>query len=238
MLISTQAIVLSKLKYKDNDLIIKCYTQQLGTVSYLVRGVFKSKKGLQKTAYYQLLSQIKIETHHKENKSLQYIKDVRAQVIYNTIHTHIAKSAVVMFLSEVLTHVLKEEEKNETLYKFIENALLWLDVENNFSNFHLLFLLKLTKHLGFYPDTSNNHLNYFNLQEGGFQEHKSKHTISGKNLTVLKLMLGINFDTLSTIKINASQRQDLLKIMLLYYELHIESFKQPKSLGVFNQVFN
>ena len=33
MAISTKAIVISKIKYNDNDLIVKCYTAALGVKS-------------------------------------------------------------------------------------------------------------------------------------------------------------------------------------------------------------
>ena len=71
MLITTNAIVLSKLKYRDNDLIVKCYTQEVGIVSFLLRGVLKSKKGNSKIAYFQLLSQIQIVFTYKNTRSLQ-----------------------------------------------------------------------------------------------------------------------------------------------------------------------
>ena len=67
MLISTNAIVLSKLRYRDYDLIIRCYTQQYGVVSYLLKGVFRGKNKNAKTAYFQLLSQLQIITNHRGN---------------------------------------------------------------------------------------------------------------------------------------------------------------------------
>ncbi|MBR9757584.1 MAG: DNA repair protein RecO [Algicola sp.] len=238
MLVSTKAIVLSKLKYRDNDLIVKCYTQKFGAINYIIRGVYSSRRASQKAAYYQLLSQLQLEAVHKENKTLQSIKDVKSAAIYTSMHTHVLKSAIVMFLAEVLANVLNEEEKNSSLYEFLEHALLWLDVEDSYSNFHLVFLLKLTKHLGFFPDVSNIHYSYFNLQEGSFQEVSAHNTISGGILTGLKTLLGINFDALNTVKISLNQRQHLLEHILMYYRFHVDGFKQPKSLDVFNQVFN
>jgi len=239
MLISTKAIVISKIKYGDNDLIVKCYTQELGVVSYMLKGVLKSKKGKVKTAYFQLLSQLEIETIHRENRSLQSIKDVRLNHVYLSLHTNVLKSTIVMFLAEVLTSFLIEEEKNIGLFNYIQDAFLWLDSHDDFSNFHLLFLLELTKHLGFYPDTSNIDFDFFNLAEGKFETKQlDLYTISGQNLMLLKRMLGINFDGLNTIKLNSKQRQSFLKIMLLYFDLHLSGFKEPRSLQLFYQVFN
>lgn len=239
MLITTNAIVLSKLKYKDNDLIVKCYTQQLGVVSFLLRGVLKSKKSNTKAAYFQPLSQLQLSINYKENRSLQSVSDTKINHVYGSLHTHVLKSAIVMFLSEVLSSTLKEEEPNETLFSYIETTLLWLDEQSEFSNFHLLFLLNLSKYLGFYPDTTHTESSYFNLREGKFESKPyDDYTISGENLILLKQLLGTTFEALTKVKINSKQRQSFLNMMLLYFELHLGSFKPPKSLQIFNQVFN
>ena len=239
MLTKNNSIVLSKLKYRDYDLIVKCYTQQRGVISYLLRGVLKSKKGLSKTVYYQELSQLQIEESYKPNQSLQFIKEVKFNYIYKSLHSNIYKSAIVLFLAEILSNVLKEEEKNDDLFHFIEAALQYLDNEDQFSNFHLLFLLKLTRYLGFQPENLNNDYPYFNLETGIFEaSNHGIYSISGENLTLLKRLLGTNFDALKSVKINAKQRQEFLNMLLYYFELHLGSFKKPKSLQVLNEVFH
>lgn len=239
MLTTTNAIVLSKLRYRDNDLIVKCYTQELGVVNFLIRGVLKSKKGNIKIAYFQLLSQLQLVIDYKKTRNLQTIKDVKIHNLYTSLHSNIIKSAVVMFLSEVLSSILQEEEQNEILYSYIETTLLWFDTHDKSSNFHLLFLLNLTKYLGFYPENINSESPYFNLKDGKF-ENKSygKTSVTGENLSLLKTLLGTTFDAINVIKINAKQRQSFLSMILLYFELHLGAFKTPKSLQVFNQVFS
>ncbi|MFD2551338.1 DNA repair protein RecO [Bizionia sediminis] len=234
----TKAIVLSKIKYRDNDLIISCYTQQRGLTSYLIRGAYKSKRS-GTIAYYQLLSQLDIVENYKPNQSLHYIKEVKSAFVYSSLHTNVLKSSIVLFLSEVLTNVLKEEEQNTLLYDYLETALQWLDSETNYANFHLLFLLKLTKHLGFYPQESYQDTDVFNM-ESGFFENKGQHiyAISAANNKLLKQLLGMNFDALHIIKLQAHQRQSFLQMLMQYFELHLGYFRKPKSLQIFNQVFN
>ena len=239
MFVKTKAIVLSKIKYRDNDLIVKCLTDQLGVVSYLVRGVGGSKSKGSKLAYFQLLSQLQIEQSHRSAKSLQTIREMKVDYHYQTLHSSMKKSAIAMFLAEILSTVLKEEEKNAPLFEYIQTSLQLLDHYDNYSNFHLLFLLKLTKPLGFYPDTSNIQAAFFQLDSGNFQEKSlNPYSISGQNLTALKVLLGIDFEALEGIKMNSSQRQSFLTMLLLYFELHLGSFRKPKSLQVLNQVFN
>ena len=44
MLVSTEAIVLSYLKYSETSIIVKCFTQSDGLKSYLIKGVRSAKK--------------------------------------------------------------------------------------------------------------------------------------------------------------------------------------------------
>lgn len=239
MLNKNKAIVISKIRYRDNDLIVTCFTKEKGIVSYLVRGALKNSRGKSKAVYFQLLSQLQIEENFKANQSLQYIKEVKIDSIYKSIHTNVFKSSIVMFLAEILATVLKEEEPNLQLYEYLEVTFKWLDYQEEFSNFHLLFLLNLTQYLGFYPESTNSDAPYFNLSNGLFETQKPyAYSVSGENLTLLKRLLGINFDELNTIKISSKQRQSFLTMLLVYFELHLGSFKKPKSLQVFNQVFN
>jgi DNA repair protein RecO (recombination protein O) len=142
-------------------------------------------------------------------------------------------------LSEVLSSVLKEEEENKPLYYYLQTTFRGLDTTDKYSNFHLLFLLNLTRHLGFYPDTSDTNQMYFNLKIGLFESSlEGVYSVSGENLTILKQLLGTNFEQLENIKLNSKQRQSFLSVILLYFELHLGSFKTPNSLKIFNQVFN
>ena len=239
MLVSTKAIVLSKFRYKDNDLIVKCYTEKFGLKSYLLTNVLNTKKGKFKPAYFQLLSVLEIQADHKDKRSLQYLKDIKLQCNYKTLHTNVIKSSIVMFLSEALTNILKEEEENPSLYNFLETSLIWFDENETDANFHLKFLVELTKYLGFHPDYSIKEATYFNLEEGRFQLKKTNlYCISGDNFTILKQLLGIKFDVDNSLDINTNQKRDFLDMILLYFKLHLDGFKTPKSVSVLNQVFN
>lgn len=232
---SNKVIVLSKIKYRDNDLIVKCYTKKRGVVSYLVKSAYKKKNTI---AYFQLLSQLSVEENYKTNQSLHYLSEIKLNNSYNTLHSNVLKSSVVLFLAEVLSIILNEEEENQALYNYLETALLWLDNETHFANFHILFLLKLTQYLGFYPEQPKNTLLTFNLESGLFERDIHKYSLSTSNNAVLKQLLGMKFDALNTLKLNAKQRQLFLNDLLTYFELHLGNFRKPKSLLVLNQVFN
>ena len=239
MIISTKAVILSKLKYKDHDLIVRAYTASNGLVSFLVKGVFSSKKAKIKPAYFQPLSLLQLEIDYKNNRDLHYIKNVRLQQAYSALHTDILKSTVVIFLAEILTMVLKEEAPNESLYTYIETALLWFDTVDCNSIFHHQFLMGLTKYVGVSPELSNPTLPFFNLEAGLYQAKSSgRYCISGSKLTLFNSILGMEFDNYKIEPMNSAQKQELLNMILLYFKLHLQGFKSPKSLVILNQVFN
>lgn len=239
MLQKVDAIVISNLKYAENDLIVKCFTKQRGIETYILKGILKSKRGKLRPALFLPLTQLLIEEHYREKVSLQSIKEAKLNYSYISLHTNILKSSIVLFLSEVLSTVLREEKKNVDLYQFLSTTFQILDQEEHFSNFHLLFLVKLTKYMGFQPKLEKKAKPYFNLIDGSFENFKvNDYSIKGKNVTLLNDLLGINFDAINQVKLNSERRQSFLNLILLYYEFHIPGFKKPKSLEVLNSLFS
>lgn len=237
--ITSKAIVLSAIKYGDTSLIVKCFTALEGVKTYLIKGVLKSKKGKFKPSYFQPLTQIQITANNYSKGTLYTLKEVQVINPYLTIHTSVIKQTILMFLSEVLSSIIQEEEENKSLYIYIETALIWLDTHTEVSNFHLLFLLNLSKFLGFYPDVSEKDKSVFSLIDGRFVNSSyEKLIISGDKLLLFKSLLGINFDAINTISYNKEERQVILQVIIQYFELHLEGFKKPKSLAVLEAVFS
>jgi len=237
--VTTKAIVLSTLKYSDSSLIVKSYTQEEGLKSYLIRGILKAKKGGLKIACFQPLNQLNIVASHRNKGSLNTIKEAQISYPYKTIYKNIIKQSVVLFLSEVLSYSIKEEEKNNALFEYIETGLVWLDLHDKVANFHLLFLLNLTRFLGFYPDLTEKEKIGFDLLEGNFTNVTSqKNVIYGNNFYQFNKLLGINFDSIENVSFNKQERQIVLKIIIQYFELHLDGFKKPKSLQILETVFS
>jgi len=197
----------------------------------------RGKKSNQKIAYFQPLTILEIEAIHKNKGTLEHFKEVKLAAAYQTINTDIVKSTIVIFLSEMLHHSIKEEEKNEHLFTFLETALLWLDTHDETSNFHLILLLEITKFLGFYPDNSETEHQFFEMTEGLFSPFQGTSCLNEHETFLFKKLIHLKFD--SDQKVYAgSERQILLKILLDYYSVHLDGFKKPKSLDVLKEVFS
>lgn len=236
---TTKAIVLSSLKYGDTSLIVRAFTASNGLKSYLLKGVLASKRGKLKTAYFQPLMQLELVVNHKNKGTLERINEAKVSFPYCSLHTDIYKNAISLFLSEMLGASILEEEQNEGLFNFIEASLQWLDTHDQNANFHLFFLIELTKYLGFYPDITYVNAPYFDLVEGGFIETPSLHpTVHGNQLSYFKAFLGTNFDAIHTIRMSKADRHELLQYLILYFEVHLHGFRKPRSLAILNEVFS
>ena len=238
MIETTKAIVINTIKYGDTSLIATCYTEKSGLKTYMLKGILKAKKAKVKAAYFQPLMQLNITANHNTKGTLNSIREIEVINFYNSIYSDIKKQSIILFLAETLYYSIKEEEQNASLFKYLETSLLWLDTHETVSNFHLLFLLNLSKYLGFYPETKNIDFPYFNLLEGKFTNTYKLNTISREKITQFKKLLGINFDVIEQVNFSASNRQDILAILIQYFEFHIEGFKKPKSLNVLKSVFS
>lgn len=234
MLVKTRAIVVNTVKYQEKSLIVKCFTLSDGLKSYFVRDAFSNaKKSTKKSAYFQPFTLLEIEATHKNKNTLEYFTSTKP-LVYRSITNDIVKSSFVIFLSEVFNASLKDESKNEDLFLFLETALLWLDENRTNVNFHLVFLMEMTKFLGFYPNVSGSC--FFEMTEGVFTRFESKSCLSPVESELLKLLLKQKINTLEN-PFSNDQRKQLLEIILDYYSLHIENFKKPNSLEVFKEVF-
>ena len=237
MMIKTKAIVLTSLKYGEADLIVKCLTEE-GVKSYLLRRILSGRSKKLKPGYFQPLSLLDISAVHNNKGNLNSISEVKISYLYQTVGVDIYKQSIALFLAEVLAYALKEEENNPNLFEYIETAFKWLDSNDTFANFHLVFLLQLTKYLGFYPDNKKQTVDFFDLEEGSFSNFKPlRNYVSGQKLILFKSLIGTNFDVIGQLGLNSRSRNIILDIILDYYKLHIPAFKKPKSLNVLKEVF-
>lgn len=237
MQVKTKAIVISALKFQEKNLIVKCFTQSDGIKSYMVYNVFSSKKVNQKVAYFQALTILEIEAIHKNKNTLETLKEVRLAIPFATINTHVFKSTIVLFLSEILNSSIQEQEKNEALFFYLETALQWLDNHSDTSNFHLILMLEITKFLGFYPDVSQLELSYFDCTQACFSSVQTINSISIHETQLFKKLVLLKFNQDQKV-FSGNERSLLLKVLLDYYTIHLVGFKKPKSLEVLTAVFS
>jgi DNA repair protein RecO (recombination protein O) len=238
MLQKTDAIVLNSLKYGDSGLIVHCFTKDYGLKSYYINGILNNKKNKFKRSFFQPMNQLEIVGFHNNKGQLNSIKDLTLRYHFQEIHTDIIKQTITLFLSEILTHTLREEFIDAKLFDFLENSFKWLDQQEKTTNFHLSFLVQLIRQLGFFPIMEGKS-EYFDMVEGKFLNHPlSQIYIKEPELTNFIKVMKSDYNSILALEIKAHQRAELLERILQYMSLHIPSFKKPKSMVVLQELFH
>ena len=218
-----QGIVLQSIRYGDTSLIVKILTRNFGLQSYMVKGAF-NRSSKNRVALFQNLNILQFIESGRPNKStLRYLKDVQIAHVYQSIPFVMNKSAILMYVSELLTKTITEQEQNEAMYDFIVRSMLWLDlVEQHYANFPLFFTLELTRHLGFYHKTNQQEGWCFDMMEGSFAHDLPLHPyyFDPDVAAQLSSMLNLGIDETCSLPMCASQRRDMLDKLIIFMRLH------------------
>jgi len=236
---NSRGFVVKSIKNGETSMIVSCYLEDIGLKSFIVKGIYGTKKPKFSKAHFFPLNFISVNYSLIKPDRLSYIKEVKPVFIYKSLHFSIEKSTVIIFLSEILNSVFKEEgEKNQNLFNFLDKSLSWYDAQENCNNFHIKFLIELTRHIGFYPNIRNQEDKFFNLESGTSSTTKPiSKFIDFKDYELFKQLLGMKFEDLNYVAINKDSRLRLLNHIIDYYSLHLQMFKSPKSIDVFSEIF-
>jgi len=240
MQVKTRGIILHSIKYSDSASIITVYTEQFGRASYMVHGVNK-KKSMCRPALMQPLSLVEMDVSHVAGKELHRIKDMQMAYNFTEIPFHPIKITLALFISEMLFRTLRQTEPDESLFFFVENSIQQLDCcEAGIANFHLVFLLKLTRYLGFEPNSDVETVRYFDLMNGIFQNNKPLHVhfLTEADSVDFAAVLHADYSNMHQLVFSRQKRIKLLESIVDYYRLHIPDFHGVHSLEVLQHLFD
>jgi DNA repair protein RecO (recombination protein O) len=236
----TRAFVLKHVRYGEKGAIVTLFTEQLGIKTIFVNSV-KSKSF--KPSYLEPFALLDVDIEYREKNNLHRLLDVRCNEPFNHIHNNIIKKSLLLFLNEIVQHSIgNNESADNKVFDFLLNGLQQLNTADSVTgNYHLSFLIQLSRHLGFYPEG-----NYspeepvFDLMEGCFTSEVPSHNLylQNQNAERFDCLVQTPLNETANISINNSQRKQLLNAVIDFYKLHINDFGQINSMGVLQELFN
>ena len=237
MLHKTDGIVLRTIKFSETSIIAKIYTRVFGLQSYIVKGV-RGEKSKNKAAAFQPGNILQLDVYKRNNKDLNFIKEYRLLHFFPSVRLDILKSAMLLFMLEVLNKSLKEEHANEAIFDFVENTFIELDGAEKLNlNFHLQFLIDLSGYLGFRPSGDYNIVySRFDMEEGMFvnNNHASKYFIEDPfSKWLYEMLSGQQPEGL-----NNSTREQFLEHLLIFYKLHLHEFGNVNAHRILHEVLH
>ena len=240
MITKTRGIVLRSVRFGESSLIVDVLTKSSGRVSFMVH-IPKTSKGKIKKQYFQPMTLLDFEYDFRQRSNLQRIKDVRVSLPYSSIPIDPAKSCISLFLSEFIYYATRNEQENPTLFTYRSTSLEWLDnAYEDFANFHLVFMMRLGKFLGFHPFLEDFTPGcFFDLRNGCFTLSMPLHTdfLNAADAGHLYNLMRMNFDTMKLFKLSHDDRNRITEIVLRYYKLHLPNMPELQSFDILREVF-
>lgn len=234
----TPAIILKQTNYGDSSLIVQAFTKKFGLQSYLVNGALKPKAKI-RASVLQPMNLVELVASHRENQSLHRISEARVAPVFLSIPYDIRKSTVAIFLNEILYKCLRQQAPDESLFDFVFHAISWLDVTDEMpASFHLHFLMRLTRFLGFHPTAQRPRQPYFDLYEGIFRANRPSHPmyIEEPHASRLSQLASLPMESAHSLRMPAAERRDLLHKIVLFYQLHVDGLGEIKSLPILEEL--
>lgn len=236
----TRGIVLRTVKYGEDSMIVDMYTESRGAVGFVMK-IPRSRKSALKTVLMRPLSILDISFDFRASASLQRFQDIQVHIPYLSIPYNPIKETIALFLGEFLYYVLRHEDVNIGLFRYLVGSMSWFDTcDERFSNFHLAFLIHLTKFVGCWPNVDDYHRgDYFDMLDGRFTSVQPHHGqfLSPGEAAWIPLFVRMNLSTMHRYLLRREHRNRILQVLNLYYRYHVPEFPELKSIGILREVW-
>lgn len=241
MFCTTRGIVLHSVPYKDTSAIIYMYTEAFGRASYMVSRRRSKKSPLVKSLFIPL-SVLDLEVEHLNKREIHRIKEARVCLPLQEILCDPIKNVLALFLSEFLFRVVKETEPDPRLFCFLYDSIQVLEcADKGVANFHLVFLLRLLRYLGIFPNIENRRAGYyFDMLNSVFtvDQPAHPHFLGEEDTEVFARLLKMSYENMSLYVFSRQERVRIIQKILEYYHLHLPDFAEIKSLAVLQSLFD
>ncbi|MFV0539195.1 MAG: DNA repair protein RecO [Dysgonomonas sp.] len=239
MLFKTRGLVLNTINYNDKYILAQIFTESFGRVTYMVSKA-KGKSSKVPRSLFSPLAILDMEVEHQASRDIQRIREARVDAHLYGISSDLTKTSMAFFLSEFLTRVLRDTS-DKLIFEFLDQSVQILDItDKSIANYHLVFMLKLSHFLGFYPNLEEYKINgLFDMINGEFVNYQPlhRHFLNRQESKVLSLLARISYENMHRFVFTRQDRVIIINRIIEYYRLHLYDFPALKSLDVLHELF-
>lgn len=150
---------------------------------------------------------------------------------------------MAQYMAELLYRTIHEGQPDEQLFNTIAgSAKLLNDLQENYSNLHIYFTLRLAEKLGYLPkDNWTEENSVFDMASACFREQEAAGAdcsrLSPRLSALLHEFLSHSAPECLNIRMNASERTALLESLIRFLSMHSMEEINIKSIDVLREVF-
>lgn len=238
---TARGIILHTVKHGDNGLIVYMYTDACARQTYYIQRSRNGKITVGKNrAVIQSLSVVEMTAYVPMKGDMHRIREISNLFPTPNIMFDVRKSTMALFMAEVLYRVVRDVEPNPLFFDFLAESVRTLEtLEEGVSNFHLYFLVHLSRYMGFFP--ANNHMPYsfFDIRKGEFVVIKPRHALfmEPPQASLLGNLMNGTADGLSALQIHRNERIAFLTSLMDFYAHHHDTIYNVRSFRILGEIF-
>jgi len=192
--------------------------QGLGRQHFIYKGAKKKNKPLLPIGIYEI-------TYAKRPDSdLGIIQEITRVSGLNEIYEHPQKSLIAFFIAEILKSSLKQSHEDSSMFHFLREEIVALEVCQNLFCFPLQFLAKFIALSGYMPQVGQENGSFFDLQKGALVPYASSSTIQLSTSQVSQLAFLFNGGVDDYLEDKSTVRQNL-DLLIDYCVVHVPGFQ-------------
>ncbi len=234
-------ITLRTIHHNDRHDILAAYSLEAGRVAFAIPAG-AGKEASRRRALLMPLALVECVADVKPTHNIMLMYEPRALAPLHGLRSHPIKSAVALFLAEILGLVLRDGPADSSLYKYVSTSVLALDGlrSDQIANFHICFLWGLGAFLGIEPDMDGYVEGMlFDMIDGRFRLSAPLHNhfLDAAESKAVAAIARMNYSNMHLFRMNRRERNALLDGILRYYSLHYTALGSLKSLDVLRELF-
>ncbi|MFI3239079.1 MAG: DNA repair protein RecO [Bacteroidales bacterium] len=234
-------IVLHITKYSDKNSIVHIYTDKYGKLSFLI-SESGGKVAKMRRAILMPLSLVEVQARMSAGKEIYTMSDVRLLYNCTSIHSDPIKNAIAMFMAELISRSATVREENSPLFRYLFQSIELLNhLQQGVANYHICFIYNLGAFLGIQPYIeSYTEGAWFDMINGRFSRNKPTHNniLEPEMAQVIIPLSRMTFSNLHKFNFNRSERNQILDIIIRYYQVHNSTIGTLRSPEILKQLFN
>ena len=236
-----RGIVLHTLKYGDKSMVVHLLTDTGGRQSFMVQGIRSSNGHGSKAALFQPLFAVEFEGLCSPKMQMHRFREVHSGLVLHSVPFDVRKSTIALFMAEVLYRLVKESEPNDRLFEFVWSSVEALDaIGEGISNFHLWFLARLSRYLGFGPGNEYRQDDWFDFRNGAFVPVRPDHALCFSRTAAYFFgnFLHCPMTDLAGYRLSRHDRVEVMEALLAYYGYHLDTIHAVQSIRILREVFD
>jgi DNA repair protein RecO len=246
MILSSPALVLRTVDFKESSKIVTLLTPEYGKFGVMVRGARKPKNKY--SGYFETGNLLDVVVYMKPSRSVQNVTEVSFRQKNWRIRSEFDRLAVLMATVELVDGMVHEQEPSFELFELVERIISWLnDTPDDMAKVFPYIQIRLAEVSGiglqfdkdFEFGSSPNY--FFNIEDGIISQNPG----IGLSFKLTSLQLDYLHHTLKSRKSeqfrNGISKNDiklLIRHMDVYLKHHIDGLRDRKSDLIFDQLLH